>query len=52
MKTNVLDFVEKKVKGTAKKKDALTIEEIKLLNTITSGSTILKNAFLFFLKLT
>ncbi|MFP5041900.1 tyrosine-type recombinase/integrase [Parasediminibacterium sp. JCM 36343] len=47
MKTNVLDLVEIKVKGEAKKKDALTIEEIKLLNTTPSGSATVKNAFLF-----
>ena len=47
MKTNVLEFVEKKVRGTAKKKEALTIAEIKLLNSTHSGSAIVKNAFLF-----
>lgn len=31
MKANVLDFVEKKVKGKAAKKDILTLEEIKTL---------------------
>lgn len=47
MKTNVLDFVEKKVKGTAKKKDVLTLEEIQLLKATHSGSKTVKNAFLF-----
>ena len=47
MRTNVLDFVEKKVTGTAKKKDVLTIEEIKLLHKTHSGSVTVKNAFLF-----
>ena len=47
MKTNVIDFVEKKVKGNAKKKDVLTIEEIQLLNKTHTNSPIVKNAFLF-----
>ena len=47
MQINVLDFVEKKVKGNAKKKDVLTLEEIQLLNKTHSASPIVKNAFLF-----
>ncbi len=47
MQSNVLDFVEKKVKGNAKKKDVLTIEEIQLLNKTHTNSPIVKNAFLF-----
>ena len=47
MKTNVLDFVEKKVKGTARKKDALTIDEIKQLAATHTDSLNVKNAFLF-----
>ncbi len=47
MKTNVLDFVEKKVKGVALKKDALTIDEIKLLSITPINSNVVKNAFLY-----
>ncbi len=47
MKENVLDFVEKTVKGKAKKKDILTIEELKLLGGTATESDQVKKAFLF-----
>lgn len=47
MKANVLDFVEKKVKGKAKKKDILTIEEIKVLAATPTRNSELRRAALF-----
>lgn len=47
MKDNVLDFVERKVKGKASKKDILTLEELKKLAATTTESSEVKRAFLF-----
>ncbi len=47
MKTNVLDFVEKKVKGRAKKKDTLTLDELKTLAATKTESSEVKRAALF-----
>ena len=47
LKDNILDHVERKVKGKAKRKDTLTIEEIKLLSATDCASTEVRNAFLF-----
>jgi len=47
MKENVLDDVERKVKGKAKKKDTLTLEDMKLLAGTPSGSSEVKRAALF-----
>ena len=47
MKDNVLDQVERKVKGKAKKKDTLTLEELKLLNKTPTESPEIQRAFLF-----
>lgn len=47
MKENVLDFVEKKVKGKAKKKDILTLDELKTLAATTTESSEVKRAALF-----
>lgn len=44
---NILDFVEKKVKGKAKDKDILTLEEIKILANTPIKSSKIKNAALF-----
>lgn len=47
MKDNVLDFVERKVSGKAKKKDILTLEELKILAATPTESSEVKKAFLF-----
>ena len=47
MKDNVLDFVERKIKGKAKKKDTLTIEELKVLSATPTESSEVRRAFLF-----
>lgn len=47
MKANVLDLVERKVKGKAKKKDILTLDELKLLSTTPIESMEIRKAFLF-----
>ena len=47
MKENVLDFVERKVKGKASKKDILTLEELKTLAATPTESSEVKRAFLF-----
>lgn len=47
MKVNILDFVERKVKGKAKKKDTLTLDEMKSLSATTTESSEVKRAFLF-----
>ena len=47
MKENVLDFVERKVKGKASKKDILTLEELKSLAATPTESSEVKRAFLF-----
>lgn len=47
MKTNVLDFVEVKVRGKAKKKDILTIDELKVLSATHTESIEVRRAFLF-----
>lgn len=47
MKENVLDFVERKVKGKAKKKDTLTLEELKILSATPTESSEVRRAFLF-----
>lgn len=47
MKDNVLDYVEKKVKGKAAKKDTLTIAELKILAATPTESGEVRRAFLF-----
>ncbi len=47
MKDNVLDFVERKVKGKAKKKDMLTLDELKTLSATPTESGEVRRAFLF-----
>jgi len=47
MKENVLDFVEKKVKGKAAKKDILTLDELKVLAATPTDSKEVKRAALF-----
>lgn len=47
MKDNVLDLVERKVKGKAKKKDILTIDELKILSATPNESGEVRKAFLF-----
>lgn len=47
MKVNILDFVERKVKGKAKKKDTLSLDEMKTLAATTTESSEVKRAFLF-----
>jgi integrase/recombinase XerD len=47
MKENVLDLVERKVKGKAKKKDILTLEELKVLSATPIKNEQVKKAFLF-----
>ena len=47
MKTNVLDFVERKATGNAKKKDILTLDELKTLAATTTDSSEVRRAFLF-----
>ena len=46
IKVNVLDLVEKKVKGKAKKKDTLTIEEIRVLGATPTQNSELRRAAL------
>jgi hypothetical protein len=45
MKDNVLDFVERKVSGKAKKKDILTLDELKILAATPTESSEVKKAF-------
>jgi integrase/recombinase XerD len=47
MKDNVLDFVERKVKGKAKRKDTLTLDELKILAATPTESLEVRKAFLF-----
>lgn len=47
MKTNVLDFVEKKVKGRARKKDTLTLDELKILAATPTEGKEVRRAALF-----
>ena len=47
MKENVLDFVEKKMKGNAKRRDTLTLDELKTLKATPTESSEVKRAFLF-----
>lgn len=47
MRENPLEKVEKKVHGHAKKKDILTLEEIKILASTHTESTEVRRAFLF-----
>ncbi len=47
MKENVLDFVERKVKGKAKKKDILTLVELKTLAATPTENREIRRAFLF-----
>lgn len=47
LKDNVLDLVERKVKGKAKKKDILTIDELKTLAATETESSEIRKAFLF-----
>ncbi len=46
MKNNVLDFVERKATGKARKKDILTLDELKLLSETPINSLEIKRAFL------
>ncbi|MCX6314149.1 MAG: site-specific integrase [Sphingobacteriales bacterium] len=47
LKDNVLDLVERKVKGKAKKKDTLTLDELKTLSATSTESSEVRRAFLF-----
>lgn len=47
LKDNVLDFVERKVKGKARKKDTLTIAELQRLSSTPTESDEVRRAFLF-----
>jgi len=47
MRNNILDFVERKATGKARKKEILTLEELKLLSETPIHSTQIKRAFLF-----
>jgi integrase/recombinase XerD len=47
LKDNVLDFVKRKVKGKAKKKDILTLVELKRLGATPTESNEVRRAFLF-----
>ena len=47
LKDNVLDLVERKVKGKAKKKDTLTLDELKTLSATSTESNEVRKAFLF-----
>ena len=47
LKENVLDFVKRKVKGKAKKKDILTLKELKQLGSTPTESIEVRRAFLF-----
>ncbi|MGN6248947.1 MAG: tyrosine-type recombinase/integrase [Ginsengibacter sp.] len=47
LKSNPVDLVEKRLNGKAKKKDILTIPELKILASTTTESSEVKKAFLF-----
>ena len=47
LKDNVLDLVQRKVKGKARKKDTLTIDELKILAATDTESSEVRRAFLF-----
>lgn len=47
LKENVLEFVERKVKGKAKRKDILTLDELKVLSATPTESNEVRRAFLF-----
>ena len=47
MRENILEFVERKVKGKAKKKDTLTLDELKTLAATPTESSDVRRAFLF-----
>jgi integrase/recombinase XerD len=47
MADNVLDLVERKVRGKAKKKDTLTLDELKVLSATPTESSEVRKAFLF-----
>ena len=47
LKDNILDLVERKVKGKAKRKDTLTIAELKTLSATPIESSEVRRAFLF-----
>jgi integrase/recombinase XerD len=47
LKVNPIDNVEKKIKGKAKKKDILTLPELKILAATSTESDQIKKAFLF-----
>ena len=47
LKENVLDFVERKIRGKTKKKDKLTIPELKTLSATPTERSEIKRAFLF-----
>jgi integrase/recombinase XerD len=47
LKDNILEFVERKVKGKAKKKDVLTLDELKVLSITATENGEVKKAFLF-----
>lgn len=47
MKSNVIDFVERKATGNAKKKDILTLAELKTLAATKTESSEIRRAFLF-----
>jgi integrase len=47
MKDNVLDFVERRAKGKARRKDTLTLDELKILAATPTESSEVRRAFLF-----
>ena len=47
LKNNILDFVARKATGKARRKDILTLEEMKLLSETPVNSAEIKRAFLF-----
>ncbi len=47
LRTNILDFVERKATGKARKKDILTLDELKLLSETYIKNLEIKKAFLF-----
>lgn len=47
LQENILDLIERKVKGKARRKDTLTLEEIKTLSNTPIKSDAVKRAFLF-----
>jgi integrase len=47
LKENILDFVTKKVKGKARKKDTLTIDELQILASTPIENQEIRRAFLF-----